>query len=196
VVASNSFYHYCRNGFLRWELVLPFLVASVPAATFGGMISLSDFWFRLLLSTSLALSAIFMILKKESFQRRKNLDWNNVWWVALPLGAALGLLAGFIGIGGGVFLIPILLFFGWANTKEAAAAGAFFILANSIAGLAGHLMAGRVQISWMWPTLLVVLIGGWLGGRIGSLKYSPVGVQKIFGAIILFVAWKIGKALF
>ncbi len=196
VVASSSFYHYARNGFLRWPQVLPFLVASVPAAYLGGVIEVSDFWFRALLATSLGLSALFMILKKESFQRENTLNWKTIWWVALPIGTSLGLLAGVVGIGGGVFLIPILLFFGWASTKEAAAAGALFILVNSLAGLTGHWIAGRIEISWMWPTLLIVFIGGWLGGYVGSLKYSPVVVQKVFGGIILFVAWKIGRTLF
>ncbi len=195
LVSSSSFYHYFKGGHFRWQNVIPFMVGSVPFATIGGVLEISDFLFRVLLVTSLAFSGIVMVLKKESFQKRKTLSWSNVWWIAVPIGAFLGLLAGLIGIGGGVFLIPVLLFFGWAKTKEAAAAGAFFILVNSLAGLAGHAVAGRVAIDWMWPVLLVVLVGGWLGGRFGSFKYSPVGLQKVFGAIILFVAFKIGKSL-
>lgn len=196
LVSSSSFYHYYRQGFLRYQNVVPFLVASVPCAFIGGVLEISDTLFRVLLASSLALAGIVMILKRESFEWKRKLEWDNVWLVALPIGGLLGLLAGLIGIGGGVFLIPLLLFFGWAKTKEAAAAGALFILVNSVSGLLGHFVAGRVQIDWMWPVLLVVIVGGWLGGRVGAFKYSPLGLQKVFGGIILFVAYKMCRTLF
>jgi len=172
LVSSSSFYHYYRNGHLRYENVVPFLVASVPCAYIGGVLEISDTLFRVLLASSLALAGIVMILKKESFERRRSLGWKNVWWFSIPIGGSLGLLAGLIGIGGGVFLIPVLLFFGWAKTKEAAAAGAFFILANSIAGLAGHYVAGRIEIGWMWPTMLVVILNNIFCFCYADHKYS------------------------
>jgi len=128
LVSSSSFYHYWRKGHLRFQNVVPFLVASIPCAFIGGVLEISDTLFRTLLCSSLVLSGIVMILKREAFARSRSLEWNNVWLFALPIGGGLGLLAGLIGIGGGVFLIPLLLFFGWAKPKEAAAAGALFIL--------------------------------------------------------------------
>lgn len=196
LVSASALYHFYRTGNLRMVNVVPFLCASIPAAYVGGVLEINDNLFRILLAGSLALSGILMIFKKESFEKRRALDWKNVWWVAIPVGGALGLLAGLIGIGGGVFLIPILLFFGWARTKEASAAGALFILANSLAGLMGHWSAGQIQIHWMWPLLLVVAVGGWLGGRAGSIHFSPVKLQRVFGGIILFVSWKIARTLF
>jgi uncharacterized membrane protein YfcA len=117
----------------------------------------------------------------------------GIWLVGLPLGAATGLLAGIVGIGGGIFLAPVLYLIRWDNARRIAATASSFILANSIAGLAGQLL--KQQDVWsvkdwldMWPLFLAVLIGGQLGSRAASSHMPQVWIRRMTAVLVLYVA--------
>lgn len=191
LVAGLAFYGYARNGYLRWKLVAPFVLTSVPFSFLGGQIHVGESLFRVLLAFSLWMAAGFFLYKRDPFVVTRSLSHSEIWKWALPCGAALGLLSGMVGIGGGIFLIPLLLILGLATTKEAAAAGSFFILVNSFSGLAGRILSQPLPLETIWPLWLAVLIGGALGGSMGAGRFSPIAVQRVFAGIVVWAAWKI-----
>lgn len=191
LVSGLAFFWYARSRYWRWKLALPFVVTSIPFSFVGGQLEVSETVFRILLSASLLLVALFFLARKKPFVVTRKLSAVQLWNWAPLCGAALGLLAGIVGIGGGIFLIPLLLISGLATPKEAASTGSFFILVNSVAGLAGRSFVQPFPFDTIWPLWLAVLIGGWLGGRSGAVRFSPVTVQRVFSAILVWASLKI-----
>jgi hypothetical protein len=101
------------------------------------------------------------------------------------LGAVLGFVSGTVGIGGGIYLVPMIILFGLGTEKEAAASGAVFILLNSIAGLIARFQRGAVSLELMLPLLLAVLAGGFLGSRLGAMRFKPQTIQQILGLVVI-----------
>lgn len=188
-VVTFGTYHFARSGHLRLHKVLPFVVTSIPMAFVGGTIQLDETMFKLLLGGSLAVAAMRMLWLGKAIEPRTDLSVRTSWMVGLPLGALLGFLAGLVGIGGGIYLAPVLLFIGWTDAKQTAACASFFILVNSIAGLAGQAVNG---IEWdsrfILPLLIAVLIGGQIGSRIGAGTLPKVAMQRVTGVLILAVS--------
>lgn len=190
VVVSGGCYFFVKSGYFSARKVLPFIVSSIPFAYFGGQLSIGKEVFTLLLALSLGVAALRMLLSQDGFKLRKEVSWKQAWLVGIPVGAALGGLAGLIGIGGGIFLLPVLYLLGWANAKEAAAAASFFILVNSIAGLVGQFAKNPEFADWTFliPLALAVFLGGQIGSRIGSGTMPKVVLQRVAGVLILFVS--------
>lgn len=194
IVACGGFLLFRRAGHFEARLVLPFAAASIPASYAAGLVALPRTAFFALLSASLFLAALRMLFWREPLLRRRNLSWDAAWRWGLPLGAVLGLLAGLVGIGGGIFLGPVLILAGWADGKRAAAASSAFILLNSAAGLAGHLSRGNVPEGGAALGLLAlaVLAGGQIGSRLGARRLSPTSLQRCTGAFVLGVSLWLG----
>jgi uncharacterized protein len=191
IVTTGGFWHFHRAGHFRLKNVLPFVVLSIPMAYVGGRIPIGKELFCVLLGLSLLAVAVRMLLPTEKFQSSKNITWKHAWIVGLPLGALLGFLAGVVGIGGGIFLSPLLLFLGWANMKEAAASASFFIMANSASGLLGQLQKGAASMEWIIPLGLAVLLGGQIGSRMGAYKIPKVRLQQVLAVLVLYVSIKL-----
>ena len=115
--------------------------------------------------------------------------------VKIILGGAIGLLSGLVGIGGGIFLSPVLYMFRWSEPKRISAIASLFILVNSIGGLAGQFKRGIPELSWQFlvPLLLAVLIGGQIGSRLGARKFNPIYVKRITAVLILVAGLNILK---
>lgn len=190
VVVGGGCYFFFKAGFFSLKKILPFIVTSIPCAYWGGRIPIQREVFIIILALSLAVAAMRMLFSHQEFKVRKNLTWKQAWVVGLPTGAILGLLSGLIGIGGGIFLLPILYILGWAHAKEAAAAASLFILVNSLAGLVGQFQKnpGLTEITTILPLAMAVLLGGQIGSRIGSGYISKVTLQRVAGFLILFVS--------
>jgi len=193
VVTLGGVWHFHRGGHLDLKRVLPFFVLSIPAAYLGGRIQVGREPFFILLSVSLIAAGVLMFIPRNHDVRR-TLTNGQEWLIGLPAGAALGVLSGIVGIGGGVFLAPVLVLTGWTTSKQTAAAASLFILVNSVAGLGGHFVKG-VHIGWMTAVLvLAALVGGQIGSRAGSYRLSGIGVRRILAAIIVVVGvrllWK------
>ncbi|MBA2736164.1 MAG: sulfite exporter TauE/SafE family protein, partial [Pyrinomonadaceae bacterium] len=164
-VASIAFFQFYRAKFFNWKIFLPFAIGSIPMAFVGGLIQLPTTVYKIILGITLMLAAIRLAinLKSDSESRAPNL------WICLLIGAFLGLISGLVGVGGGIFLTPILLLMNWTETKKAAGISALFIFVNSAAGLFGNWVQGKdSQISNLPPTVWLWVGAAIVGGIIGS----------------------------
>ena len=190
LVAGLSFISYYRAKHFVFRLLWPFLLTSIPFAFLGGLLHVSARAYMMLLAAALifaALRLIFVTAKapEESFVRPPSL------WVALPVGAGIGLLSGIIGVGGGIFLSPLLILLGWADAKRTAAASAAFIWINSVAGLYGHLLKRSVDWSGLLWLVAAAFAGGLVGSWLGAERLRGVWVRRILGMVLLLAAVKL-----
>ncbi len=193
IVAGGGFAVFFREGHFSSKTVIPFIVTSIPAAYLGGSVPIGKNLFSILLSLSLLVAAFRMFLSDEAFVPKRKVSWKTAWMVGLPSGLLLGGLAGLVGIGGGIFLSPLLYLLGWADAKRAAAASSFFILANSIAGLVGQFSKGFAVPDTNFLILLgmAVLLGGQVGSRLGAGRISRLVLQRITAVLILSVVLRL-----
>ncbi|WP_293881444.1 sulfite exporter TauE/SafE family protein [Sphingomonas sp.] len=194
IVATGGSIRFARAGLVPWRRLWPLLAVSVPAAWVGGALPVSKTLFILLLGISLFCAGVLLL-----FQRPLREDGAGEvprFRIIGPLIAApLGLLSGIVGIGGGIFLAPVLHLIGWDRTKRISASASVFILANSIAGLGGQLskitdggMAVLQPVVAYWPLAMAVLIGGQIGSRAGVTILPPIGVRRLTAVLILYVS--------
>jgi uncharacterized membrane protein YfcA len=184
-----------RHGRLR--LIAPFLITSIPMAYVGGMLHLTKMLFYSVLLVSLVFAALRIYFPKKT--KPLPLDERGKFFLALGSGAVLGLIAGIAGIGGGVYLVPLILLLGLGTAKEAAACGAFFVWVNSVSGLVARLQYNAIDMTPFLPLLAAVLAGGLAGSIMGSLRFAPRTMERILGSILLvavfFLARKIALAM-
>ncbi len=187
LVSSLATYKFWRAGHFRWELLWPFAAVSIPFAYLGGAITLPGTAYKVLVGVVLLYAG-----------------W-QLWWsarrgeearpqrplpvlLAMAVGAVLGVLSGLTGVGGGIFLSPILLLFGWAGTKQTSAVAAPFILVNSLAALAaGFVRNPTPPPDYAWWLMAAVLIGGWAGAEYGSRRFANPLIRQVL-AVVLGIA--------
>ena len=185
-VSLMSFIAFYRQGYFKWALFWPFALGSIPAAYLGASIPLTDSTYKQILGVCLFLAVIRMVISlKESEPRRLNLG------MGVFAGAAIGVLSGMIGIGGGIILSPLLLLFRWASLKQAAAVSALFIFVNSVAGLAGLKTWIPLDQYQMMYWLAASLVGGFLGARWGASIASNVKVKWILALVLIIASIKL-----
>jgi len=185
-VSLMSFIAFYRQGYFKWTLFWPFALGSIPAAYLGARIPLADSTYKQILGACLFLAVIRMVVTlKESEPRKLNLG------IGVLAGAAIGVLSGMIGIGGGIILSPLLLLFRWANLKEAAAISALFIFVNSVSGLAGLITWIPLDQSQMLYWLVASLVGGFLGARWGAGIASNTKVKWILALVLVIASLKL-----
>jgi len=190
LVTSFGLWHYSRAGHFSLRLLLPFVVTSIPMAFLGGSLEISPQVFAALLGVTLLIAALRLLGLGRAMTAHE-VHPRLLWPVGLALGALLGFLAGLIGVGGGIFLSPLLLFLGWADVKRTAAVSAAFIWLNSLSGLAAHALRGSPDWGLLLPLLAVVAVGGGLGSRLGAFRFPPVVIQRLLGAVLLVAAAKL-----
>lgn len=193
LVVSGGLYHYARTKNLSLHLVLPFILTSIPFAYLGGRIPISKELFLILLGFSLLIAGIRMLFASELVARSQNIVAPKAWAIGLPVGAFLGLLSGLVGLGGGIFLSPLMYFLGWGKPKQIAASSSIFIFVNSVAGLWGQSAKILSDIEWQWlvPLMLAVVAGGQIGSRLSVGKLSPFALQRTTAVVVLLVAARI-----
>jgi uncharacterized membrane protein YfcA len=184
IVTTAGSINFIRNGHARFRLIFPFLITSMPFAYLGGSLQLPKTVFYLILLTSLIFVAL-RIFFWQSTTIELSLKKNGKIGVALISGAILGLIAGIVGIGGGIYLVPLILVLGLGTEKQAAACGAIFVFANSLTGLASRWQYNPVDLEPYVALFIAVLIGGVAGSFYGSFKFSPRLMEKILGAVIV-----------
>ncbi len=187
-VSSVVFTRFHRAGSFKPGLVLPFAITSVPAAYLGAMIHLPKEFFTALLGFSLFMASLRILFSRGEFKIQKQSSVRQLYLVGMPLGAAIGFLSGVVGVGGGIFLCPVLLLLGWANIKEASAAASFFIFVNSLSGLMGQAQKGFVLHPNLLLFALCAVVGGFLGSGLGSKKFSPLILQRVLASILSVVS--------
>ncbi|HJO26299.1 MAG TPA: sulfite exporter TauE/SafE family protein [Planctomycetota bacterium] len=194
VVVSGGTWLFVRRGHFSWRLFAPFVVTSVPAAYLCGTVELEPRPFLILLSICLLLAGLRMVFDRRLTGRAAaSVAPRAAWGLGLPLGILFGGVSGLIGIGGGIFLAPILYMIGWGRPKEIAATASAFILVNSLAGLAGLAVEnGGLGLDASLIYLPVaVAIAGQLGSRLGSGS-APTGLARgLTAVLVLFVGTKL-----
>ena len=188
IVVSGGVWRFQRAGLIDLRAVWPLLAVSVPCAFVGGLVPLKESSFLLILGGALLASCVALLLQPANWQSRK-LPKSLV----LGVSAAIGLLAGLSGIGGGIFMAPVLHLMRWADARRIAAFASLYILANSIAGLSGQLLkSGVATLSDVagdyWPMMLAVFIGGHIGGTLGIRFFSPTLLKAITAILVGYVA--------
>lgn len=184
IVAGLGLVSFSRAGYFRPKLILPLLLASMPMAYFGGQLALPERVFQWLLLGTLVAVAARIYLAGE-LHSGLDLGPGSRLAACLALGAILGFVAGAVGIGGGIYLVPLLIFLNLAGEREAATAGAVFVLLNSLVGLLPRIQTGLLDLSWLLPLSIAVLLGGVLGSYLGSVRFRPRTVQKVLGVVVL-----------
>ena len=183
IVSSIGSFTFFRHDHARLRLITPFMVTSIPMAYVGGALKLPKEYFYWLLLISLLLAAAKIYFPNPA--KQLPLGDRGKILISLAAGAALGLVAGIVGIGGGIYLVPLVILLGLGTPKEAAACGSFFIWANSVSGMVARLQHNPVDLLPYMPLIFAVLGGGLLGSYMGAAKLSPMRMQKMLGSILL-----------
>jgi uncharacterized membrane protein YfcA len=186
-IASFKFY---RAGHFRWTLFWPFAVVSIPCAYLGGAIVLPGHAYKALVGIVLLYAGWqlwWSAGRGEELRPTRKLSVG----AAMPIGAGLGLLSGLTGVGGGIFLSPLLLLMGWAGTKQTSAVAALFILVNSAAGLTAGFVRNPVPPpDYAWWLMVAVLLGGYAGAEYGSRRFANPLIRRLLGLVLAVAGMK------
>ncbi len=200
IVVTGGSYRFIRAGEVDWKRVLPLVAISAPLAWLGGLTPIGQPLFKLVLALSLLAAGLLLLFQREAAADGAQARTRSTWF-DLAAGAGTGYLAGLVGIGGGIFLAPILHLTRWGRARAIAATASVFILVNSLAGLAGQAMKlgnsaqGMAAITPYWPLMLAVLVGGQIGSHAAVRLLPQIIVRRATAVLILYVAgqllWKI-----
>ena len=181
---------YIKNGVLKPKQIWPFFVLSIPLAYLGAQVKLSQTVFFLILGSALVLAGFFMLLKFVQ-SKMESVEFSNT--KKLVLGGSIGLLSGVSGIGGGIFLSPVLNLLKWKDPRIIASLASVFILVNSIAGLVGLQVAGTFQLDHelVLKLIIAVILGGSIGSYLSSKKFN----LKILGILTAVLVFYVGLKL-
>lgn len=184
-ISLMAFIQYYRSGHFQWKLFWPFALLSIPAAFFGGMITVDQGVYKKILALLLLFSVVKLIgFKYQDAAPKKE----QSLLVSLFIGFVIGLLSGMIGIGGGILLSPLILLLHWANMKQTAAVSALFIFVNSLAGLAGLFFNGLRLNPEMGFMIAIALSGGALGAFLGASKFNSTKLKYILACVLIIAS--------
>ena len=189
IVATVGTIRFLRAGFFSWRTFWPFAVASIPAAFVGGWLTLPAVVYKAIVGIVLLYSAVRIFFSAKTGDDQPTRKPPIA--IALVLGAAIGLLSGLTGVGGGIFLSPVLLLMHWASTKETSGVAVTFILVNSIAGLLGHVSSLALvphEIVYWAPAALA---GGWIGTILGTRVLPVAGIRRWLSVVLLLAGGKL-----
>lgn len=193
VVASISFLAFAQGRHFSWSLTWPFLVLAVPCSYLGSSIELAPAQYSGVLVAVLAYSAVMLFWRSA----RQEDAHAPPLMAALASGAAIGAVSGMVGVGGGIFLSPLILLLRWGSAKETAAASAVFIVANSLAGLGEKYSSSSLELAPQFPMLaFLCAVGALLGSRLGARKAPPAWIRIGLGLVLCTAATKHGLAFF
>ena len=188
LVASTACLTFWRAGHGSFQLLWPFIVGSVPGALIGGWLPVSARTYGWLLAAALLVAAGRLCLPSI---RQVELLVRPRLFSAVSVGVGIGLLSGVVGVGGGIFLSPLMMLLRWADPKQTAAASAGFIVANSAAGLTGRFMAGRLVMGSLVPLVVAAFAGGVVGSRLGANHFSGVWLRRLLAVVLVVAAGKL-----
>jgi len=188
VVAIVATWKFYRAGTFSWRLFWPFALASIPFAFVGGVIKLPDALYKPVVGVALVIGAVWMVLKPSSTGA---VTHPPPIWLGLIVGAGIGLLSGLTGVGGGIFLSPLIIVAVWGDTRQAAGIAAPFILVNSVAGLLGQL-ASTTNLPPAIPIwAAAAFVGGLIGAEYGSKRFNSVTLRRLLAVVLAFGAIKL-----
>ena len=197
IVVSGNSINYVRAGNLNLRLIIPYLIGSIPFAFLGGSINIDKYIFEILLFFVLSVAGILLLINSNSFKSEniKIKEINN--FTSILIGSILGFVSGIVGIGGGIFLSPILFLMKAGYPKQIATTASLFILINSISGILGQLTKDIVinEILNYWTLFIVVLLGGQLGNFLNLRFLSNKILAVMTSLLVIFVAIRLGLRL-
>lgn len=188
LITSLRFY---KAGYFSWRLFWPFAVTSIPLAYLGGGLTLAAGIYKSLIDIALLFAAAHLLMRYRSAEN----DDNDIRLPGIPIsmlvGGLIGFVSGLTGVGGGIFLSPVLVIAGWAGLRQTSAIAAFFILVNSISGLVGHLQKGGTLPDNFPVWAVVVFAGGFIGSSLGATKINNPVLRVLLSIVLLLAGIKI-----
>ena len=197
VVSSNSI-NYIRAGNHNFKLLVPFLIGSIPFAFFGGTLKIDKEIFEILLFFVLSAAGVLLLINNKSYENENLIIKKLNIIYSFAIGSVLGLISGIIGIGGGIFLSPILFLLKAEKPKIIATTASLFILINSISGVLGQFTKDNTfnELTSYWPLFLSVLVGGYIGNYLNLKIFSNRTLTIMTSLLVIFVSVRIGINLF
>ena len=196
VVTGNSI-NYIRAGNHNFKLLIPFLIGSIPFAFFGGTLKIDKEIFEILLFIILTIAGLLLLINNKSYEKEFVIKKIN-FLISVLIGSVLGLVSGLVGIGGGIFLSPILFLLKADKPKNIVTTASLFILINSISGIFGQLTKDNVlnEFFLYWPLFFAVLFGGLFGNFLNLKIFSNRALALITSILVIFVAFRMGFKIF
>jgi uncharacterized membrane protein YfcA len=179
---------FYKAGHFNWKLFLPLGIASIPLSFLGGTITLDALLYKKILGILLLLTVIRFYKKSGEPEKKVN---DVSLYLAVLVGAVIGLVSGIIGVGGGILLSPVLLMLRWSDQKQTAAISALFIFVNSMSGLAGQATQGVQFVPEMFVFIAVVFAGGLMGGWLGSFRATQRVLRYTLSAVLMLASYKL-----
>ena len=197
IVVSGNCFNYIRAGNLNFKLLVPYLIGSIPLAFIGGSLPIEKNIFEILLFIVLIIAGCLLLLNFKSYDDKEESYKSIPYLISIIIGGILGFISGVVGIGGGIFLSPILFLLKVARPKHIVTAASLFILINSIFGIIGQLTKNSVlnEVQDYFYLLIAVLIGGQLGNYLNLKIFTNRLLALITAALVLFVALRLGLKL-
>ncbi len=189
IVAAIATFKFTRAGCFDKSLFWRFAIGSIPCAFLGGSMTIPTQFYKPIVGVVLLYAAGKLAFTATSSKPPEGRTVAN--WVSISLGMAIGLLSGLTGVGGGIFLSPLLLLMGWATVKQSAGVSAAFILVNSIAGLLGYLTKFSTLPSSLWLWSIAAAGGGWLGAEYGSQRIGSKSLQRLLAMVLVIAGVKL-----
>ena len=198
IVVSGNSINYIRAGNHNFNLLLPFLIGSIPFAFLGGALKIDKDFFEILLFFVLSIAGILLLINNKSYEN-ENLIIKKINFIySLAIGSILGLVSGIVGIGGGIFLSPILFLLKAEKPRIISTTASLFILINSISGILGQFTKDKTfdELINYWPLFLSVLFGGLIGNYLNLKIFSNRILTILTSLLVIFVSVRIGIRLF
>ena len=197
IVVSGNSINFLRSKNINFNLLFPYLIGSIPFAFIGGSITIEKSLFEILLFCVLFVAGIFLLIESKSFSEEK-IKINQIpKLISISIGSIIGFMSGIVGIGGGIFLSPLLFLMKAGYARHITSSASLFILINSIFGIAGQLTKDQIldQVIIYWPLFLSVLVGGQIGSVL-NIKFLPNKILALLTSfLVIFVAIRIGIKL-
>ena len=197
IVVSGNSINFIRSKNINFNLLFPYLIGSIPFAFIGGSITIEKSLFEILLFCVLLVAGIFLLIESKSFNKEK-IKINQIpRLISISIGSIIGFMSGLVGIGGGIFLSPLLFLMKAGYPRHITSSASLFILINSIFGIAGQLTKDQVldQVINYWPLFLTVLIGGQIGSLLNIKFLSNKILALLTSFLVIFVAIRMGIKL-
>lgn len=191
IVASVTTTRFAMAGHFSWRLFWPFAVASVPLAYLGGGMHVDTMIYRILVGIALVFAALHLILRSKAVPDDTGPATSPGIGASLAVGGGLGFLSGLTGVGGGIFLSPVLIILHWAGLRRTAAVAAAFILLNSISGLAGYIQKEGVFPDHIAFWSVAVVFGGYIGSTLGATKFNSPVLRVLLGVMLVLAGMKL-----
>ena len=186
-VATIASIQFIRAGYFSWRLFWPFALGAVPVVFLAAFIHLPTTVYKIVFGVVLILAALRLAWNLKAGTEIKM----PPIWLSIVIGMLIGLLSGLVGVGGGIFLTPVLLLMNWSETKKAAGVSAMFILVNSLAGIAGNYAQVIALQSSVWIWIAAAVVGGVFGSTLGAKKFDSLMMRRVLAVVLLFAGVKL-----